>query len=222
MQQIQKIAQLLILTLVSLPSLATIVTGGVTSGNGDFVELSIPFNDSNPDNTVGIDTFQNDNLYGFNEDQNIILPSILSVDLLATTGLSGELTSNTVVASHYIFFDPVNTINQEGFVDFDADILAVIFSTDNLSASDFLLNNNVTYLNPSDRGLEGVDEVSVDGTLANRLLVDWRAATPGDYIRVLTALSPGAGDPTAPDGIPEPASILIFGLGALMLYLRRR
>ena len=50
---------------------ATITGGGVTSGGGTFQELSVPFTESTPDNTVGVDNFQSLNLYAFNEDQNI-------------------------------------------------------------------------------------------------------------------------------------------------------
>src|SRR6185437_5533461 len=87
---------------------ATIVSGSVTSGTGSFVKLTVPFTASTPDNTVGDDTFQNNNLYGFDEGQNIVISTALQVDDLAN-GLGGgtgpgSLAKGTVVASHYVFF----------------------------------------------------------------------------------------------------------------------
>ena len=38
---------------------ATIIAGDVTFGAGDFFKLSPGFTDSEPDNTLGDDTFQN-------------------------------------------------------------------------------------------------------------------------------------------------------------------
>lgn len=123
--------------------------GMVTSGGGSFVKLSPGFTDSNPDNTVGNNTFDNLNLYGFDEDQNTtVMTNPLNVDILASTGISGSLTVGTVVASHYIFFDPLGSANQEGWVEFDSNILAIIGSTTNLANSDYLANTGVTYLNP--------------------------------------------------------------------------
>ena len=40
-------------------------------------------------------------------------------------------------------------------------------------------------------------------TRANRLLIDFSASTPGDYVRVLTMESP----------VPEPSTAVLFGIG---------
>ena len=191
---------------------AIILSGGVTLGGGSFVQLSPGFTESNPDNTVGNDTFQNDNLYAFNEDQNIVLLAPLTVNV----GPSVTIGTGATVASHYVFFDPDGSTDQEGFVLFDANILGVITSTTNLANSDFLANTGVTYLNPGLRGLEGGDSATIDGSNSKKLLVDWTASTPGDYVRVLTERSPGA-------AIPEPSTLAIFGLGLAGLgFMRRR
>lgn len=190
---------------------ATIIGGDVTAGVGSFVELTIPFTISNPDNTVGNNTFQNNNLYAFNEGQNITITSALSVDDVGG-GSAGTLAAGTVVASHYVFFDPRQSRSQEGYVTFDSDIIGLVTSTGNLLDSDYLLNNGVTYQNPGARGLESNDDAWFSG---NTVYVDWRASTPGDYIRVLTAYSPTA-------AVSEPAGLLFFAAGLLGLGLSRR
>ena len=77
-----------------------------------------------------------------------------------------------------------------GTVDFDSRVVAIITSTDNLAASDFLANTGVHYLNPAARGLETGDSASINGP--NQITFDTRASSPGDYVRVLTEFSPRA------------------------------
>ena len=196
---------------------ATIVSGSVTGGQsltqgGTFIKLSAPFTESDPDNTVGDDTFQDPNLYGFDEGQNIDITVDLAVDMLSDgmggSSGSGILSAGSTVASHYIFFDPDGNTTQQGTVTFDSQIFGVITSTNNLAASDFLINTGVNYLNPTLRGLESGDSVTITGL--NTITVDWYASTPGDYVRVLTDFSPGA-------VVPVPAAIWLFGSGLLGL-----
>lgn len=194
---------------------ATIIDGGVTTGGGSFVKLGIPFTESTPDNTVGDDTFQNENLYGFDEDQNIALIAPLAFNIGPG---GGPLAAGTVVASHYIFFDPDALTSQEGWVLFDADIIAIMTQEDTLLASDILLNNGVTYENPGLRGLEGSDAVEINGGNARMLMVDWRAGSPGDYIRVLTLRSPAADLRQ----IPEPGTLALMGFGLIGIGFYRR
>lgn len=198
------------------PTSATIISGEVTGGGsfdlgGTFINLSVPFTESNPDNTVGDDNFQNQNLYGFDEAQNTLIVSDLSVDILAD-GLggssgSGVIAADTTVASHYIFFDPNANRTQIGTVSFDANILGILTSTTTLANSDYLANTGVNYLNPTLRGLESGDVVSISGL--NSITVDWFAGTPGDYIRVLTEFSAAA--------VPIPPAVWLFSSGLLGL-----
>ncbi|MEO0913731.1 MAG: hypothetical protein AAFY59_12200, partial [Pseudomonadota bacterium] len=156
--------------------------GDALSLGGAFEEL-----DAEGGFSVGRDTFESPNLYAFNEDQNIRIPDEIAVDI-GRNPQAGE-----IVASHYVFFDPIWGTGQIGYVEFDAPILGVATSTRTLAASDYLLNTNVTYLNPTLRGLEPRDAVWIDPDNPFRLRVNWLASTPGDYVRVFTQRSPVAG-----------------------------
>jgi hypothetical protein len=163
--------------------------------------LSNPFG---PPNSVGNDTFQSPNLFGFDEDQNILLGVPLTVDV----GTS-PIPAGSTVASHYIFFDPGPSQHIIGTVNFDSDVLAVITITGTLAASDFLANTGVNYLNPGARGLEPGDSVTISGP--RQILFDTVASSPGDYVRVLTTFSPAAA------AVPEPGSVALLGSGLVVL-----
>jgi hypothetical protein len=101
-------------------------------------------------------------LFGFDEDQNIVLSAPLIVDAGAN-----PIPAGTLVPSQYVFFDPGPTQHVIGTVNFDSDVLGIITGTAHLAASDFLANTGVTYLNPGNRGLEAGDSVTISGELAN-------------------------------------------------------
>ena len=200
-------------SLASAPVGATIVGGSVVTGGPGavFVKLTVPLgNPFGAPNSVGNDTFQSPNLFGFDESQNIVLAAPLVVD--AVPSGSTTLAIGTTVASHYVFFDPEQSTSIDGFVDFDSDIVAIITSTGLLSASDFLANTGVNYLNPAARGLEPGDSVTISG--ARQIHFVTTASTPGDYVRVLTTFSPGV--------LPEPGSVVLVGLALAGVALARR
>jgi hypothetical protein len=171
---------------MAAPGWALVVDGGILrqSGDGRFVLLdpATPFN-------VGADTFDDDNLYAFDEDQNITLPVTISVDIGGDA--EGTIATGTVVASHYVFFDSVSSFHY-GYVVFDAPILGVAAFEPTMAATDFLANTAVTYINADLRGLEPGDYVWIDKDDPHRLWVHWAGSSPGDYIRVFTERSEGA------------------------------
>ncbi|MEM7214654.1 MAG: hypothetical protein AAF423_03850 [Pseudomonadota bacterium] len=175
----------LCLLIHTTPALAVVVDGRILrqNGNGEFVILdtTIPF-------SVGYDNFNTDNLYAFNEDQNILLSEPIRVDLGGTRGF---IPQGQVVASHYVFFDSIAGIHH-GYVDFDAPILGVAAFQDTMAATDFLANNSVNYISTELRGLEQGDRIWVDQKDPHRLWVFWAGSSPGDYIRVFTEKSIGA------------------------------
>jgi hypothetical protein len=185
-----------LLGLLARPVCATITNGTVTGGTalkagGTFKKLTPPLqNPYGPPNSVGDNNFQSPNLFGFDEDQNIVLSNPLSVNV----GPS-PIAAGTTVASHYIFFDPGPTLSIQGTVDFDSAVLGIITSSVNLNASDFLANTGVNYLSPGNRGIEGGDVMTISAP--NQINFKATASTPGDYVRVLTAFSQGAFTPTA-------------------------
>lgn len=194
---------------------ATIVSGSVTGGSamtagGTFVELNLPFTPPNgTENTVGQDTFQTPNLYGFDENQNIVATNTIEVNI-GTDVQVGE-----IVASHYIFFDPGPSQDIQGCVSFDSPVYGIITSRALLNASDNLQNNSVNYLSPSLRGLESGDSAWI-GNDGMSICVDFTASSPGDFIRVLTMESPGG------YAVPLPAAVWMFLAGLTGLGATRR
>lgn len=171
--------------LLASPAPATVLSGEVLrqNGNGRFelLDTSVPF-------SVGRDNFNTDNLYAFDEDQNILLTEPIRVDI---GGENGMIAQGKTVASHYVFFDSYSGIH-EGYIDFDAPILGIAAFQDTMVATDFLANNSVNYISTELRGLEPGDYVWIDQNDPFRLWVFWAGSSPGDYIRVFTEKSIGA------------------------------
>jgi len=174
-----------LLATLAQPALATVTGGEIMQqrGDGKFVKL-----ETDEAFSVGFDTFDDDNLYAFDEDQNILLEDPIEVDI---GGEDGKIAAGTVVASHYVFFDSLAGVHI-GYVDFDAAILGIAAFQDTMAATDFLANTDVEYISPDLRGLERGDRVWVDTDDPRRLWVYWAGSSPGDYIRVFTAKSAGA------------------------------
>ena len=161
---------------------------------GEFIKMTPPIG------LIGNNNFNDHNLRAFDEGQNLSFGTSFNVDILATTGNPGILPAGTY-ASHYVAYDPVNS-GIEGCVDFDSNIEAVITSTSRLQTTDVFQDTATTgaiYQNPGLRGLESnQDDVVIAD--ADTICLAFRASTPGDFIRVLTAFSP-LGDDTDEDTI---------------------
>ena len=170
---------------LAVPAKAVVLDGEILrqSGNGAFVKLKTdrPF-------AVGEDNFDTDHLYAFDEDQNIELERAIRVDIGGEVGI---IPGGTTVASHYVFFDSYSGTHH-GYVYFDAPILGIAAYQDTMGATDFLANNDVTYISTELRGLEEGDQVWIDAEDPHKLWVYWAGSSPGDYIRVFTARSPTA------------------------------
>lgn len=162
-------------------------------------------------------------VYVWNEAQNVTLTQNLRADAVAPGAYDADadlanvqIAAGTSVSSHYIHFDsPGSTAERaEGTVTFDAVILGVIVENGagarRLDNSDFLGAPTLFSTNVNARGLElsaNGDRfvISADGkTLGYRFAI----STPGDYVRVITAPTPGAA--------------ALAGVGALVGLRRRR
>lgn len=152
---------------------------------------------------IGHDNFDMDNvIYTMNEQQDVTLAGDVAV-------YGGSIAAGTVVSSHYVWFDPERVRNGLADITFDGRILGVIIERPGLQATEAELGlAGVTYEYPSLVGLEFGDFASY---VDNVLTIDWRASSPGDHIRVITA------------AIPVPAAGGLLALGLLGLgALRRR
>ncbi len=115
------------------------------------------------------------------------------------------------VKSWFVFFDPKKSSNMKGSVSFDQPILHVLDNKADLIATaafgtpgtTYNYSNNLIGLEKGDR-----DKTSFAG---DTLSFNWTASSPGDHIRVMTA-------------VPEPGSyaLMAAGLGALGFVARRR
>ena len=111
--------------------------------------------------------------------------------------------------SYLLMFDPQSNGRMAGSVTFSGNIAYVASTTVALAGTDFLFSKpGVTYDWKANSGLESNDTLSVSG---NTLNLSWRGASPGDNIRVLTA-------------VPEPETYAMFlaGLGIIGAIVRRK
>ena len=157
-------------------------------------------------------------LLAWDEVQNLTLTEKLYVDRVFDLNASfvGSdagglfLDVGTIISSHYFQWDPGNgSANRvDATVNTDSQVFAFITKTKKLSNSDALLG--LPGLDYADFGLRGLE--SGDTTVFNGGAVDlsWRASSPGDWTRMITAFSPAA-------VVPVPAAFWLFGSGLLGL-----
>ena len=214
------------LALVGGMAHASIVSGTVTavspdtgSAGGTFTQLTtFPAGYKVGNNNINV----NDTVFGFDEQQNLAFGDAPVFDKGTTPA------ATTLVSSHYVYFDPATSTKMPNqtitaSVTFDSDILGVYWVTGTFdsksksgtglkgSENNFGLTSGVTYKYHDLTGLEKADR---DNTsfLGNTLTFTWRASTPGDHIRVITAAVPE----------PETYAMLLAGLGVMGAIARRR
>jgi PEP-CTERM motif len=119
--------------------------------------------------------------------------------------------------SWYLFFDPTATRSLQATISFDAPIVGILRSRNQLSQSnstyrvdvdgDGLLND---YANVGGTGMEKAD-IALWTPGQNTITLNWATNASGDHLRVLTA-------------VPEPSTyaLLAGGLFAIGLHLRAR
>ena len=157
-------------------------------------------------------------LLGWDELQNITLTEDLLVDrvfdptveFVEPSGNGFVIKAGTIVSSHYFQWDPGagSSRNVEATIEFDSEIFAFITRDQKLFDSDELLGlPNFDYNDFRLRGLENGDRTNFNGELVD---IDWRASSPGDWTRVITAFSPSVNEVTTPEPIST-ISLFMFG-----------
>jgi hypothetical protein len=226
-------------------ALATVLAGSSArasivsvSGNGDIISPTLGGTLAN----FFQDTGSSPKIHGWDEAQHVTLGSDLYVDI-NTSGIfdsngdlagfqAAKIAAGTVVDSHYLYFDPEaeRSVRDVTFT-FSGVILGVIVEsdrfytrargfTDYFLLSDFLRNPltpaaNYATAHFNNRGLEmGSPHDSLAVSISGKTVTirDFLASSPGDQVRVLTA------------SVPEPSTLLGFGIPMTLLglaHLRR-
>lgn len=178
--------------------------GGIVGVSGDILLIDAPLSAS--------DGVLADDLHAFawNEQQGTVLQADLNVDI-TVAGLydseddltPGHLSAGTLVRSHVIHFDTSSANvhrDYSGSVEFDAPIIAVIVTWQNLDASDTAVGSvTTTYYKGQGRGLEDFAQQSADEWVrwegSNLIMSASGGVRPVmDEIRVITEVpAPAAG-----------------------------
>lgn len=197
---------------MSAPSHATLVGIEDCVGAVDCRITTTPPNPVQRDPNDGV-------LLAWNERQNVVLTENLRVDrvfdpaapfIIDAGGGDFFITAGTVVSSHYLQWDPGagSAARVEATVVLDSQVFAFITADENLFASDPVLA--LPGLDYNDFGLRGLESSDTTTFIGRNTAVSWRATTPGDWTRLITAFSPSA-------VVKEPGVgwLLLAGLGLL-------
>lgn len=150
---------------------------------------------------------ENDHQQAFNEQQNIVLTSAVDIDG------GGSIAAGTLVSSHMIFLNTAGSVFAEDLDvtwTFSDEVLGVMSNTAGTREADSsgqLGADGTIYPSAfSLRGLESNDGYTIVG---NTIMVSMSVTEPGDWIRVVTAPTPGS------------ALLGLIGLGTVG-WIRRR
>lgn len=162
-------------------------------------------------------------LLAWDERQNVTLSENLRVDrvfddtapFISDAG-DGDffIAAGTVVSSHYLQWDPGagSSDRVQATVVLDSQVFAFITADGNLFASDPILG--LGGLDYNDFGLRGLEASDVTTFAGANTAISWRASSPGDWTRLITAFSPSA-------EVTEPGVLWLLA-GALGLVGARR
>ncbi len=172
-----------------------------------------------------------DSIAAFDEQQNVILSSDLSVDYLSSTSSTGTLSTGTQINSYFVHFDPVGSstlvtdrVTLTGSLTFGEQIIALIYTgvpcdlcpttPENIDASDYLGKTGTFYpTGEIGRGLEPDSDpyytgrgdlftLSADGLTLDLQFTAYPLRT--DQLRIITA-----------SAVPVPAAAYLFVSGLL-------
>ena len=189
---------------LAAPAGAAVVLGQAVGGSA--VAQGGVFQLIAPPPAVGRNDLQSLNLIAFNEKQKLVLPSAL------VPSLGAPIAAGTRVSSHVVAFDPVASRTVTGWVEFDGRVLGILTARPALVATNALFGaSGTTYNMPGGVGLEANDVAQVDLFNPWRVNLRMTAGSPGDLIRVITAV------------VPEPRSwaLMLAGFGLIGLSMRR-
>jgi len=185
-----------LMTVLSAQTNAAVVdVSAITGANSSTVALTNVV--SNPNTNL---------LSVWNEQQNYTLTS----DLVLESG--GTLMTGTQISSHFLFWDPSSNKSMNATINFDADILGYFFEEATITNTNYLSAAGTTFTSSfNNLGLESNDSTSFTGSTLD---IAWKASSPGDSIRVITAVS----------AVPEPSTyaLMLAGLGLVGFMAARR